>query len=199
LYCHARHAQSAAAIFSSQHPEPLLLNLRCENSVSVLQIFASTDLAECVALIEDFKRNLGASFAGAPVSDVPERPRDHEHAAGRRRWTSANSKARWRLMGGCSIPTRNLTRLAPLRPSTRAAEGLLRTLCSKRCVSTRLSCLNLEKRNSKEGSQCRDHPPLLAKRCVCSIISNASYNAKRRHSTIGDKSPMQFEMQAGLV
>jgi hypothetical protein len=53
--------------------------LRCENIVSVLEIFASTDLAEGIAMIEDFKRNLGASFAGAPASDVPERPRDHEH------------------------------------------------------------------------------------------------------------------------
>jgi putative transposase len=25
------------------------------------------------------------------------------------------------------------------------------------------------------------------------------YNAKRRHSTIGYKSPMEFEMQAGLA
>ena len=30
-------------------------------------------------MIEDFKRNLRASFAGVPASDVPERPRDHEH------------------------------------------------------------------------------------------------------------------------
>ena len=30
-------------------------------------------------MIEDFKRNLGASLTGAPASDVPERPRDHEH------------------------------------------------------------------------------------------------------------------------
>jgi hypothetical protein len=64
---------------SSQYSEPLLPNLRCENIVSVLEIFASTDLAEGIAMIEDFKRNLGASFAGEPASDVPERPRDHEH------------------------------------------------------------------------------------------------------------------------
>jgi hypothetical protein len=54
-------------------------SLRCENIVSVLQIFASTDLADGIASIEDFERNLGgAGFRGEPASDVPERPRDQE-------------------------------------------------------------------------------------------------------------------------
>jgi hypothetical protein len=51
---------------------PLLPNLRCENIVSVLQIFASAYVTEGIAVIEDFERNLGASLAGAPASDVPE-------------------------------------------------------------------------------------------------------------------------------
>jgi hypothetical protein len=34
--------------------------LRGENIVSVLQIFGSTDIAEGIALIEGFKRDLGA-------------------------------------------------------------------------------------------------------------------------------------------
>src|SRR4029079_12602757 len=68
---------------SSQHPELLLpANQRCENIVSVLQIFASSDLAEGVAPIEDFKRNLGAARTGPPASDVPDRPRDQEHDCG---------------------------------------------------------------------------------------------------------------------
>ena len=33
--------------------------LRCENIVSVLQIFGSPDVAEGIALIEGFKRDLG--------------------------------------------------------------------------------------------------------------------------------------------
>jgi hypothetical protein len=42
-------------------------------------MFASAYFTEGVAVIEDFERNLGASLAGAPASDVPERPRDSEH------------------------------------------------------------------------------------------------------------------------
>jgi hypothetical protein len=53
--------------------------------------------------------------------------------------------------------------------------------------------------------QCRDGELLLftqmrdeAKADVFAYIERF-YNAKRRHSTIGYKSPMEFEMQAGLA
>jgi hypothetical protein len=52
---------------------------RRENSVSVLQVFASTDLAARIAFIEGFKHNLGPLCTGTPASDVRERPCDHEH------------------------------------------------------------------------------------------------------------------------